>query len=220
MNTEINIKPQAAIFDLDGLMLDTERPFLSDFKKISETRGWDISEDILIQTIGIDNRATKDFLCKNMGQDFPFDEIYGETNCKQVERFEREGIPHRPGLLSLLDYLKDKKIPMAVATSTWAERGRWKLKCGAIEQYFAFVITGDQVSHGKPAPDIFLRAAEKLGFECSACAGLEDSPAGLRALKAAGIRSIFIKDLLEPPAEILETVWRRCTSLTEVRALF
>jgi HAD superfamily hydrolase (TIGR01509 family) len=214
------MKPIAAIFDLDGLMLDTERPFVDDFSAIAKNRGWDVESNVLIQTIGIDSNGTKKILSENYGGDFPYDEIYEEFVKAQRERFDRDGIAHRPGLLTLLDYLKEKNIPRAVATSTWGERARWKLERGGIIRYFDIIVSGDEIKHGKPAPDIFLRAAEKLGKKPEECAGFEDAPAGLRALHAANIRSIFIKDLLEPPPEVLSTVWKRCESLADATVLF
>jgi beta-phosphoglucomutase-like phosphatase (HAD superfamily) len=107
-----------------------------------------------------------------------------------------------------------------VATSTARERALWKLDRAGIAGRFDAVVCGDEVSRGKPAPDIFLLAAERLGVRPSECAGFEDSPAGLRSLHAAGIRSIFIKDLVEPEATVLSTVWRRYESLAEAAGLW
>ncbi|MDR0877174.1 MAG: HAD family hydrolase, partial [Treponema sp.] len=89
-----------------------------------------------------------------------------------------------------------------------------------VRDRFSVITCGDEVAHGKPAPDIFLLAAGRLGQEPAACIGFEDSTAGLRALAAAGVRSVFIKDLLEPPHEVLATVWRRCNDLEEAAELF
>jgi HAD superfamily hydrolase (TIGR01509 family) len=214
------LKPNAAIFDLDGLMLDTERSFIRNFQESADKLSWNVPTETLTQTIGIDRYRTKELLCSRLGGDFPFDDVYADAIKKQSETFERDGIPHLPGLLVLLDSLKAKRIPLAVATSTWAERGRWKLKCGGIEGYFDAVVTGDQVERGKPAPDIFLRAAALLGRSPAECVGFEDSPAGLLALRAAGIRSVFIKDMLEPPPDVLRLVWKRCASLADAVSLF
>jgi HAD superfamily hydrolase (TIGR01509 family) len=213
-------KPTAAIFDLDGLMLDTERPFLNSLFQKSRERGYDVPFDLLLKTIGIDCRATEKLMQNTLGQDFPYRELRAEVYALQKKEVEKRGISHRPGLLSLLDALDAKKIPAAVATSTDRERAAWKLTYGGIASRFDIIVCGDEIEHGKPAPDIFLCAAKKIGYSPEECAGFEDSPAGLRALAAAGIRSIFIKDMVEPDEEILTTVWKRCLNLSEAIDLF
>ena len=109
---------------------------------------------------------------------------------------------------------------MAVATSTHRASALKKLALAGIEQRFTVIVGGDEVSWGKPAPDIYLLAAEKLKKQPSLCVGFEDSPAGLKALQAAGIRSVFIKDLIEPPRELLSAVWHECRDLAEAIVLF
>jgi beta-phosphoglucomutase-like phosphatase (HAD superfamily) len=92
-------------------------------------------------------------------------------------------------------------------------------KAGIVERFSAFAF-GDEVANGKPAPDIYLLAASRLGAAPRACVGFEDSPAGLRSLAAAGIRSVFVKDVVEPPPEVLAGVWRQCGDLAEAVDLF
>jgi beta-phosphoglucomutase-like phosphatase (HAD superfamily) len=109
---------------------------------------------------------------------------------------------------------------MAVATSTYRDRGEWKLSAAGIRDYFTLLTCGDEVKRGKPESDIFLLAAERLGLDPASCVGFEDSPAGLMGLAKAGIRSVFVKDLVEPSGEILDTVWQRCNDLAEAAELF
>lgn len=214
------MKPQAALFDLDGLMLDTERPFLTRLGEAARRDGWNLTDELLSQTIGIDLYATEALLKRALGASFPFMELRAEVLKLEEALYEREGIGRRPGLIALLDALAEKKIPAAVATSTYRERAMWKLKCGGIDGRFAATVCGDEITNGKPAPDIFLLAAKKLGTAPADCIGLEDSPAGIRSLSAAGIRSIFVKDLVEPDAEISALIWKRLADLNEAIALF
>ncbi|MDR2509530.1 MAG: HAD family phosphatase [Spirochaetaceae bacterium] len=210
----------AALFDLDGLMLDTERPFLTALQRKAREAGWDIPFELLKNTIGINCRASEHYLKEKLGEAFPFKTLRGDVIKEEAARAEHYGIPRRPGLIQLLDALADKKIPAAVATSTDRERALWKLKYGGILERFNIIVCGDEIENGKPAPDIFLKAAEKLGEPAENCAGFEDSPAGLMALAAGGIRSIFIKDLVEPDEAVLATVWKRLPSLYEAIELF
>ncbi|MDR2101495.1 MAG: HAD family phosphatase [Treponema sp.] len=212
--------PAAVIFDMDGLMLDTERPAVSLWIEAAQKSGWTVSRELVLATLGIDKAATRSLFMAEYGPDFPYETICGDLSRSIRDQAEKEGILHRPGLLTLLDYLAARGIPLGVATSTIRKTALWKLDKGGIRDRFTVLACGDEVSRGKPAPDIFLLAAERLGQNPSQCVGFEDSPAGLRALHAAGIRSVFIKDMVEPPREVLATVWRRCGDLAEAAALF
>ena len=120
----------------------------------------------------------------------------------------------------MLDHLASLGIPLAVGTSSRRNSALWKLQKAGIADRFTYIVGGDEVKNGKPAPDIFLKAAELLDVPVSSCVGFEDSPAGLMALAAAGIASVFIKDVIEPPEEVLATVWRRFEDLALSIALF
>jgi HAD superfamily hydrolase (TIGR01509 family) len=212
-------RPAAAIFDMDGLMLDTERPMLPLWAKAGKSLGFDVPPDVIIRTLGIDSEGTRAIITREMGPGFPYDRAREEVRRLSRELFE-QGIALRPGLAALLDHLASRKIPTAVATSTRRESAFRKLSQAGIRGRFEILVGGDEVSRGKPAPDIFLKAAERLGLEPASCAGFEDSPAGLRALHAAGMRSVFVKDLVEPPEEVLSSVWKRFGNLAEAAALF
>jgi len=212
-------KPKAAIFDMDGLMLDTERPMVKAWIRAGEIVGWNITETVAIHTIGLNNDDIRRQCMKDLGDDFPYDKFDVILHRLFDEEFAK-GIAHKEGLLDLLNYLKTNRIPMVVATSSSTKSAFNKMKIAGITDFFHFAACGDEVANGKPAPDIFLKAAEKIGVPPGDCAGLEDSSAGLKALAAAGIHSIFIKDLIEPPAEVLAAVWKRLNNLREVIPLF
>ena len=211
--------PAGAIFDMDGLMLDTEKPAVPLWIKAGKSLGYDISPQMLIRTLGMTNDGLCRFFQDEFGEDFPYEGLLKNVRPLITGEFEN-GIAHKPGLLVLLDHLASLGIPLAVATSARRERAIWKLRIAGILDRFSVVACGDEVSRGKPAPDVFLLAAERLEKPPDYCVGFEDSPAGLQGLHAAGIRSVFVKDLVEPPPEILATVWRRCRDLAEAAELF
>jgi HAD superfamily hydrolase (TIGR01509 family) len=212
--------PKAVIFDMDGLLLDTERPAKDLWLKAARNRGWEISTEVVLRTTGIDEAGSRTIMMEEYGPDFPYREIREELRRMIHETTEREGIRWRPGLPVILDKLEGLGIPYGLATSTARKTALWKLeKAGLPAERFRVIVCGNEVERGKPAPDIFLRAAELLGLAPGDCLGFEDSPAGLRALAAAGIPSVFIKDMLEPPAEVLALVWRRCSGLAEAASL-
>jgi HAD superfamily hydrolase (TIGR01509 family) len=205
---------------MDGLMLDTERPVVDLWIQASANLGWTISRETVYRIIGINEASSRAVLADAYGAEFPYTEIKNELFRLIYDTVEKTGIPCRPGLITLLDHLDTLKIPVAVATSTDRQQALWKLEKAGIRSRLPVVVCGDEVEHGKPAPDIFLLAAKKLGAEAACCIGFEDSPAGLRSLAAAGIRSVFVKDLLDPPPEIMATVWRQYDSLVEAIELF
>jgi HAD superfamily hydrolase (TIGR01509 family) len=209
----------AVIFDMDGLMLDTERPALRTWKKVGTEFGFPLSNEVIFRTIGVSESECKR-VYNEFNPNFPYSEIRREVGKRITEEVEREGIPLRPGLLTLLDKIEALAIPMGVATSTSKERAIWKLEKSGIKKYFSTFTFGDEVKLGKPAPDIFRLAAARLNQIPALCIGFEDSPVGLAGLHAAGIRSVFVKDLLEPSSGILATVWRRYNDLAEAVELF
>ncbi|MDR1353379.1 MAG: HAD family phosphatase [Treponema sp.] len=220
MQNEPPFKPGAVIFDMDGLMLDTERPVVAAWERAAGELGWRLTEEVLAGTIGVDEEATRKVMVGSYGQDFPYEAVREELGRVYTEDAERNGIALRPGLLALFEYLNSLGVPMAVATSSSRDIALWKLEMAGIRDLFPLLVCGDEVRRGKPAPDIFLKAAELLGKKPGECLGFEDSPAGLRALDAAGIKSVFIKDMVEPPPEVLAAVWLRLNSLDEAVPLF
>jgi HAD superfamily hydrolase (TIGR01509 family) len=212
--------PKGLILDMDGLMLDTERLEIALYVGISREMGWPTSEAFLRTTVGVGDDVSEKIYKTEFGAAYPFREIWERVKNALAETTESGGIPHRPGLLTFLDRLDALGIPRAVATSTERKRALWKLERAGIADRFTVLVCGDEVSRGKPAPDIFLKAAERLGAAPADCIGFEDSPAGLTGLAAAGICSVFIKDLAEPSPEVLAGVWRRCAGLAEAAALF
>ncbi|MDR2068408.1 MAG: HAD family phosphatase [Spirochaetaceae bacterium] len=212
--------PGGVIFDLDGLLLDTERPMIRAWLRAARSHGWPVEEAVALKTVGLDEASTRAVVTAALGPDFPYDQFRKKLVALIIREAEAQGIARRPGLTVLLDHLAGLGIPLAVATSSKRETARWKMRLGGILERFPVLACGDEVDRGKPAPDIFLLAAERLGKSPAECVGFEDSPAGLLSLRNAGIRSVFIKDLVEPPPEVLATVWRRCGDLAEAAALF
>jgi HAD superfamily hydrolase (TIGR01509 family) len=212
--------PKGVILDMDGLMLDTERLETDLYVEISAKMGWPTPRTMLRKTIGVKDADALAFYKNEYGADYPFNEIWDAVVKEEEMRAIKNGLPHKKGLLVLLDKLKSLSVPLALATSADSKRAQWKLERAGILDRFKVFACGDEVKQGKPAPDIFLLAAKKLGVEPEGCIGFEDSPAGLAGLASAGIPSVFIKDLADPPPETLATVWRQCSDLEEAATLF
>jgi beta-phosphoglucomutase-like phosphatase (HAD superfamily) len=205
---------------MDGLMLDTERLELDLYVEISRKMGWPTPQAMLRNTVGVGDTESAEFYKNQYGPDYPYQEIWNAVLEEETRYGNKNGLPLKKGIFVLLDKLKSLCIPAAIATSTKTPRMRWKLERAGILDRFSVFACGEEVENGKPAPDIFLLAAKKLGVEPRSCIGFEDSAAGLEGLSKAGIPSVFIKDLSEPPPEIRAVVWKQCLDLEEAALLF
>jgi HAD superfamily hydrolase (TIGR01509 family) len=216
---EKTFRPRAIIFDMVGLMLDTEKPFIRFWNELGKKYGYNIPHETVIRMIGLNAESARKLMIQEYGQDFPYDKMRDEIRILYEKEFE-DGVPLKKGLVNLLDHLFAANIPLGVATSSRKARATEMLDKADVLKYFTAVTGGDEVENGKPAPDVFLLAARRLGQSVCHCVGFEDSTAGLKGLHAAGIKSIFIKDIVEPPPEILAFVWRKLNDLTEAVQLF
>ena len=116
----------------------------------------------------------------------------------------------------MLSYLKAHGYKVGMATSTPWDTVKDHLERTDMMGYFDTVVTGDMIEHGKPAPDIYLLAAERLGVDPAECIGVEDSMSGVRSIHAAGMRAVMIPDLVEPSPEVEALVWRKLDCLTDM----
>ncbi|MGK0172684.1 MAG: beta-phosphoglucomutase, partial [Gammaproteobacteria bacterium] len=171
----------AILFDLDGLMIDTERVVLKAFRIATDELGFELPPGLFPTLVGRTAKDSSAMILDAFGADFPLETFRALTRSVYDREIDENGIGLMPGIEPMLDYLVAKKIPYACATSTANERAWWKLHKAGIGHWFETLVGGDEVEAGKPAPDIFFEAARRLGVDGDRCIVLEDSPNGVRA---------------------------------------
>lgn len=206
----------AAIFDMDGLIFDTETLCCDVWREIAGEAGYDMKESLFRSCVGLNSRDTRSMVLREMGRSFPYDEFSSRARVEMHSRMEKDGPPLKPGVHILFEYLSSTNIPIALATSTSESSARWMIERAGFSDVFSAYAFGSEVRNGKPAPDIFLLAMQRLGITSPRdCVVFEDSSAGLRAAQAAGMRSVFVPDMIVPPEEVLERVWKRIERLDQ-----
>lgn len=208
-------KIQAVIFDKDGTLHDTETVFFEAWKRAAvDCGGIPDIEDTIRACTGVNLTDTKVFWTGKYPH-IPFEEFLARRNV-HFDEIVKDGVPVKPGAYELLAYLREHGYKIALATSTPYAKTVEHLTRTDMLSYFDVVMAGDMVMRGKPDPEIFLTAAARLGVEPAACIGVEDSPNGVRAIHAAGMRAVMIPDTVQPTPDVRALVWRRCTTLTDI----
>ncbi len=210
------MEPFAVLFDLDGLMLDTERMAIAAWTHALTEWGYSPRAVSFGRLIGLTASDTAAVLYEIYGPEFPYPEVFAKRNSFYEDDIETNGIPVKPGLLELLDYLEANQVVKAVASSTPCWFAPRKLAHAGLDQRFNVVICGDMVQRGKPAPDLFLEAARQLNVPPESCIVLEDSEVGILAARAAGMLPVMIPDLKPPAPEVGKLAFRVLHSLKEV----
>jgi HAD superfamily hydrolase (TIGR01509 family) len=196
-------RPAAVIFDMDGLMLDTEPLAARAWGDAAAALGVEFDAALALAMVGRNFADCAAMVRTHYGAEYPVDALLGSWHAAYDEIVEREGLVLKPGVLELLDWLERQAIPRAVATSTRRERARTKLARTTLLPRFHDLVGGDEVAHGKPAPDIYVEAALRLRVGVAGCLVLEDSEPGVRAALAARMVPIMVPDLHAPSAELL-----------------
>lgn len=198
-------KIKLAVFDMDGLIFDSEREFMNELKAVMSEYGYTLTEEIYKSTIGLTGKMLIEKMYSNYGENYPFKEISRKARERVSQTALSGNMKIKPGIKELLEFLNEKNIVCTVASSSSEKYVSQYLEVSGLRKYFSSITGGDEVECSKPEPDIFLKACEKEGFTEKTAVVLEDSPNGVTAAFRAGIFVICIPDLVTPSKELISS---------------
>ena len=211
-----NILYKAVVFDMDGVIFDSERAVMQCWKEVASRHNIPDIEKAILACTGTTMVRTREIMLNLYGADFPYDEYARESSAIFHSRYDGGRLPMKPGVKELLTFLKARGKKIALASSTRQQVVTDELRDAGIIEYFDRIICGDMVSRSKPAPDIFLKACEELNVSPSDSYAIEDSYNGIRAAHAGGLHPIMVPDLLPADEEMQSLAEIVLPSLTSV----
>lgn len=190
------------VFDMDGVLFDTERLCQDSWLAVAEENGLPGMKEIFPQCIGLNANDSRRIVMNAYGEDFDYEGFREQASVWFWNYIEKNGLPMKPGVRELLDWLKENGWTVGLASSTRRSSVLNHLEQAGIRDYFSTVITGDMVEHSKPQPDIYLMACRELGADPKEAYAIEDSPNGIRSAHAAGMLPLMVPDMIAPDEEM------------------
>lgn len=217
---EAMINGRAVIFDMDGIIFDSERLVLECWETLAEKYHLENMREAYLPCIGANDVRTREIMMDYYGPDFAYDRFRKESSVLFHEKVGRNGLPVKKGVRELLEYLKENDIPIGLASSTRLAVVAEELRQAGLYGFFRAVTGGDQLKRSKPEPDIYLMACGKLGVRPEDTYAVEDSYNGIRSSDSAGMMPVMVPDLLPPTEEMRQKSVVVLEDLLQVRDWF
>ena len=209
--------PQLFIFDMDGLLLDSEQAYMHVMTEVMAENGYTLTREMYIPTLGLSTADDRLVMQGYFGENFPFDVIMKESRRRMNARAAVNPPAVKAGIRELLEELQRRQIPACVASSSPRKTIDIYLTSSGLLPFFSFVISGDDITHSKPDPEIFLLCCRHFGIQPGDAVVLEDSENGIRAALNGKIPVIGIPDMKQPAAQLAEAAWMMAEDAHEVR---
>ena len=209
---------EGALFDMDGLLLDTEAVYIEALQAAARSLGREMPLSLCHSTVGVPGSERTAMIEQHYGEGFSMADFRTHFSV-HVRGLLDAGVPLKPGALELLDFLAGRGLPLAVATSARRVTAETNLAKAGLLGRFKALATRDDVERTKPAPDLYLEAARRLGVAPRQCVAVEDSSIGILAAHAAGMRALMVVDILPPTDEARARCLHVAADLHEVLEL-
>ena len=210
---------RGVLFDMDGLVLDSEKLYVRFWREAAAACGFQMTHDQALRMRAANTRLSQENLCEFFGPDADYWQMRGKRIELMDAYIADNGIQTKPGVHELLDCLAARGIRVAIASSSPPDRIRRHLAPHGLDVRFDALFSGYDVPNGKPAPDIYQKAAAALGLEPEECLALEDAPLGIESAYRANCLPVIIPDLDRPSELTLSQCFARADSLTDVISL-
>ncbi len=207
------------IFDMDGTLIDTEKYFRACWPKALAAFGYEMSDEQALSMRSLGRPFAPVHLKEMFGESIDYTQVREKRKELVEECIKENGIQLKPGVIELLQWLKENHIRAAIATATDMERTNRYLKMLGIHEYFDKLISATMVKEGKPSPDIYLYACEQLGRKPEECIAVEDSPNGVLSAYRAGCKVVMVPDQTSPEEEIKSKLFACVETLTDIQGL-
>ncbi|MCH5207592.1 MAG: HAD family phosphatase [Oscillospiraceae bacterium] len=207
---------KAVVFDLDGLLLDTEKLLIKFWVRSANEAGFPMTRENALVLRSMHKSFAVPYLKELFGEDFDYIKIRSRRMELMKSYLADNPLELKRGAVELLEFLKKEKIPAAVCTATDYDRAAEYLKTTGIFGYFDRIISATMVEKGKPMPDVYLYAAKELGLKPQECIALEDSPNGVKSAASAGFITVMVPDLTDPDEELNKIIFKKADSLIDV----
>lgn len=202
------------IFDMDGILFDTERLFNKCFAKALSEYGVENVEYFLTACLGRSTAESKKICMEKLPANFPYDEMQQKLKENFNTSLAEGGMPVKPGVYLMLEYLKANRYPVGLASSSTMKSIMHHLEEANMTEYFSVIAGGDCVEKGKPQPDIYQYVLDKMNMEGKNVIVFEDSPNGLKAATAANLKAVMIPDQIPYSEELKPYVYEKFNTMT------
>ncbi|MDE7322157.1 MAG: HAD family phosphatase [Lachnospiraceae bacterium] len=210
---------KAVIFDMDGVLIDTEKHYNAAWCEAARMAGFDFKREHALMLRSCDAQLAARMMKDIFGERFDYFAIREVRRGLVADRLEKYGLEKKPGIDEILAFLHEKGIKTAVATATPITLTLQHLEKIGVRKQFDKIVSAKQVDQGKPAPDVYLYACAQIGEEPSDCIAVEDSPNGIKSAYAAGCKPVMVPDLTQPDEEIAPLLYAVADSLLDIKKI-
>lgn len=207
---------KAVIFDMDGVLLDTEKHYYAGWCQAATEAGFAFTGEHALMLRSCDARLASKMMQDIFGSSFDYYKIRERRREIVAERIAAYGLLEKPGIHEILGFLRAQGMKSAVATATGIELTTQHLQSIGVYDLFDRIVSAKQVANGKPAPDVYLYACEQIGENPADCIAVEDSPNGILSAYRAGCKPVMVPDLTQPDEALWKYLYAKADTLTDI----